>query len=69
MVNGVKKAAALAGATVTGTVALQPKFNDLSGATQASLSAINAQLAATDGTVLDAATAVADRSTSRTPRS
>jgi len=45
VVNGVKQAAALAGATVTGTVALQPKFNDLSGATQAVLSAINAQMA------------------------
>jgi len=52
VVTGVRQAAALAGATVTGTVALQPKFNDLSGATQASLSAINAQLATTDGTTL-----------------
>jgi hypothetical protein len=45
VVAGVKTAAALAGAAITGTVALQPKFNDLSGATQASLSAINSQLA------------------------
>jgi Copper transport outer membrane protein, MctB len=45
VVNGVKTAAALAGAAISGTVALEPKFNDLSGATQASLSAINAQLA------------------------
>jgi hypothetical protein len=52
VVAGVKTAAALAGATVTGTVALQPKFNDLSGATQASLSAINAQMASRDGATL-----------------
>ena len=57
VVNGVKLAAALAGATVTGTVALQPKFNDLSGATQASLSAINAQQASATGTPLSTATA------------
>lgn len=52
VVAGVKTAAALAGAAITGTVALQPKFNDLSGATQASLSAINAQLATSDTTTL-----------------
>jgi hypothetical protein len=56
VVTGVRQAAALAGATVTGTVALQPKFNDLSGATQASLSAINAQQATTDGATLTQAT-------------
>ena len=53
---GVEKAAGYAGATVTGTVALQPKFNDLSGTTRSTLAAINQQLAATDGTVLDTAT-------------
>jgi hypothetical protein len=52
VVAGVKTAAALAGAAITGTVALQPKFNDLSGATQANLSAINAQLATSDITTL-----------------
>ena len=52
VINGIDKAAGLAGATVTGTVALQPKFNDLSGATRSSLSAINNQLATTDLTVL-----------------
>jgi len=52
VVAGVRQAAALAGATVTGTVALQPKFNDLAGATQASLSALNAQLANRDNAVL-----------------
>ena len=52
VVNGVKQAAGLAGATVTGTVALEPKFNDLSGATQSSLNVINAQMAANDSTPL-----------------
>jgi Copper transport outer membrane protein, MctB len=52
VVAGVKQAAKLAGATVTGTVMLEPKFNDLSGATQASLSAINAQMATSDTTTL-----------------
>jgi hypothetical protein len=52
VVAGVKQAAKLAGAEITGTVELQPKFNDLSGATQASLSAINAQLATSDTTTL-----------------
>jgi hypothetical protein len=52
VVAGVKAAAVLAGAAITGTVALQPKFNDLSGATQASLSAINAQLATSENAVL-----------------
>jgi hypothetical protein len=50
--DGVEKAAGYAGATVTGTVALQPKFNDLSGTTRSSLSAINTEFATTDGTVL-----------------
>ena len=52
VISGVKQAAALAGATVSGTIALQPKFNDLSGATQASLSAINAHVVDDDGAVL-----------------
>jgi Copper transport outer membrane protein, MctB len=56
VVAGVKQAAALAGATVTGTVGLLPKFNDLSGATQATLSAINAQQATATGTALNSAT-------------
>jgi hypothetical protein len=56
VVNGVKAAAALAGAAISGTVALQPKFNDLSGATQASLSAINAQLATSVSAVLNPVT-------------
>jgi hypothetical protein len=50
VIDGIEKAAGAgyAGATITGTIALQPKFNDLSGATRSSLSAINANLAATD---------------------
>jgi hypothetical protein len=54
VVDGIEKAAGTgyAGATVTGTVALQPKFNDLSGTTRSSLSAINSDLATTDGTAL-----------------
>ena len=55
VVDGVKQAAGVAGATVTGEVALQPKFYDVSGATQANLSSINSQVAGTTGTVLDAA--------------
>jgi hypothetical protein len=59
IVDGIEKAAGTgyAGATVTGTVALQPKFNDLSGATRSSLSALNTALATTDGTVLAPAAA------------
>jgi len=52
VVDGIKRAAAAAGATVTGQVALQPKFNDLSGATQSSLGTINTSIASTDATVL-----------------
>jgi Copper transport outer membrane protein, MctB len=53
VVDGIKQAVALAGATVTGEVALQPKFNDISGATQANLSGINNQVASADGIVLN----------------
>jgi Copper transport outer membrane protein, MctB len=53
--DGIKQAAGMAGATVTGEVALQPKFYDVSGGTQSSLSVINGNLAGTDGTLLDAA--------------
>jgi hypothetical protein len=52
VIDGIQKAAGYAKATIAGTVALQPKFNDVSGATRSSLSAINSQLAANDGTVL-----------------
>jgi hypothetical protein len=52
VVDGIKQAATLAGATVTGQVALQPKFNDISGTNQSSLSSIDSSIAGTDGTVL-----------------
>ena len=52
VISGVKQAATEAGATVTGTVAIQPKFNDLSGTNQASLSQINSDMSSTDGTPL-----------------
>jgi Copper transport outer membrane protein, MctB len=54
VVQGIVKAAGVAGATVTGQVALQPKFYDVSGATQSSLSSINTSIADPDGIVLDA---------------
>jgi hypothetical protein len=52
VIAGVKQAAGLAGATVTGEVALQPKFNDLSGANQSTLSGINSSQATIDGIAL-----------------
>jgi len=52
VISGVKQAALQAGATVTGQVAIQPKFNDLSGTTQSSLSQINSDLATADNTSL-----------------
>jgi hypothetical protein len=52
--SGIKQAAGIAGATVTGVVALSPKFNDLSGATQSSLYQLNSMLASADRTVLAA---------------
>jgi hypothetical protein len=52
VIDGIEKAVGYSGATVTGTVALQPKFNDLSGATRSSLSAVNTEFAAADDTAL-----------------
>ena len=52
VISGIKQAAAFADATITGEVALQPSFNDLSGATQSSLYQLNSALASTDQTVL-----------------
>jgi hypothetical protein len=52
VISGIKQAATLAGAKVSGEVALQPAFNDLSGATQSSLSTLNNSLASTDQTTL-----------------
>ena len=51
-ISGIKQAAGLADATVTGEVALQPLFNDLSGATESSLCSINNPLATADQTTL-----------------
>jgi len=56
VVDGIKQAMTLAGATVTGEVELQTKFNDISGATQANLSGINNQVASADGIVLNPGT-------------
>jgi hypothetical protein len=52
IIDGVSKAAAAAGATVTGQIKLQPAFNDLSGATQSTLSSVNGSIANADGTIL-----------------
>jgi hypothetical protein len=52
VISNLQQAAAQAGATVTGQVAIQPAFNDLSGTTQSSLAGINSTLASTDGTAL-----------------
>jgi copper transport outer membrane protein MctB len=52
VISGVRQAAATAGATVTGQVALQPKFNDISGATQSSLGTINGSIASSDSVTL-----------------
>jgi Copper transport outer membrane protein, MctB len=56
VISGIQTAAKDAGATITGTIALQPKFNDLSGTTRASLYAVNAPLASSDGIQLQPAT-------------
>jgi hypothetical protein len=52
VISGARRAAGLAGATVTGQISLQPKFNDISGATQSSLSTVNGSLASTAGVTL-----------------
>jgi hypothetical protein len=54
VVDGIKAAAAVAGATVTGQVALQPKFYDVSGATQSSLGIIDSSIASQESAPLDA---------------
>jgi copper transport outer membrane protein MctB len=52
VISGVRQAATTAGAAVTGQIALQPKFNDISGANQSSLGAINESIASSDGVTL-----------------
>ena len=56
VISGIQTAAKDAGATITGTIALQPKFNDLSGTNRASLSQLNGTLALADGITLAPAT-------------
>lgn len=52
VVTGIEKAARTADATITGTIALQSKFNDTTGTNEASLNDINGQLAQADSTTL-----------------
>jgi hypothetical protein len=47
--DGIQAAAKDAGATITGVIALQQRFNDLSGATKANLYTINGELATAYG--------------------
>lgn len=56
VVDGIKQAAVLAGATVTGQVALQPQFNDISAANQSSLGAVDSSAAAAAGLTVTAGT-------------
>jgi hypothetical protein len=53
VVSGVTTAAKDAGATITGTVALQGKFNDTSSATETSLNAVNSDVVAQDPVTFD----------------
>jgi hypothetical protein len=52
VINGIQQAAADAGATITGTVALQLKFNDLSAPNLSTLNQLNATLGSADDIVL-----------------
>ncbi|MBV9383986.1 MAG: copper transporter [Streptosporangiaceae bacterium] len=52
VISGVKQAAADAGATVTGQISLQPRFNDTSGETQSALSSTNGSAAQAAGVSL-----------------
>jgi hypothetical protein len=49
MISGVKTAATDAGATITGQVALQSAFNDLSGTTEARLFSVTGSISARQG--------------------
>jgi hypothetical protein len=55
VISGVKTAAADAGATITGQVALQPSFNDLSATAAATLTTTNEMVADSAGTLLPSA--------------
>jgi hypothetical protein len=52
VISGIQKAAGYAGATITGTIALQTKFNDTSGGTEATLNNLDGQIAQNDTTTL-----------------
>jgi hypothetical protein len=52
VISNLKQSIGLADATYTGQVALQPKFNDLTGTTQATLSQINSDMSTADNTTL-----------------
>ena len=52
VISGLQQAATQAGARVTGQVTIEPKFNDLSGGNESTLSQLNSSLASTDGTIL-----------------
>jgi len=54
VIDGIQKATSLAGGAITGTVALQPKFNDMSGTTRSSLAQLNS-LASNYGIAFDPA--------------
>jgi Copper transport outer membrane protein, MctB len=54
VISGVKTAAADAGATITGQVALQPSFNNLSTASVSTLTSTNETVADSAGTILPA---------------
>ncbi|MGH3170355.1 MAG: copper transporter [Trebonia sp.] len=56
VISGVQQAVGDAHATVTGEIALQPRFNDIDGATQSSLAAIDGTIGNSDGTVFDQGT-------------
>jgi hypothetical protein len=55
VISGVEAAAKEAGATITGTLTLQPKFNDLTGATTTNLGQVNSLEATTYSLGLSAA--------------
>ena len=54
VIDGIQKATSLAGGAITGTVALQPKFNDMSGTTRSNLAQLNS-LASNYGIAFDPA--------------
>jgi hypothetical protein len=53
VVSGIQKAAGYAGAAITGTISLQPRFNDTSGGTESALNNLDGQIAQNDSVTLD----------------